>query len=428
MERHSSGLAHHPDFLKLWFGQTISEFGSRISRGGIPLIAVINLSATPAQMGWLTAAASLPVLIFGLFAGAWVDRLPRRPLMVAMDILRFFLLLLIPAAALLGWLSIELLAVILAVLTVMGVVFDAAYRAYLPQLIDRDDLMEGNAKLATTDSLAEIGGPAITGVLVQAIGAPMAIVVDAFTFLVGAGSKLAIRKRVPAPAKPVTDQQASIRREIAEGIRYILRHPVLRALAIGMVVRSFFGNFYGALYDFYAVRELGMDAATLGLMIAGGGIGALLGAALADRVVKRFGLGRAMIGGMLISAGIGILTPLAGSLPREYAPVLLITSQIIGDGAMMIFWISEMSFRQMIVPEHMLGRTYTSFEFLSYSVAPVAALVAGWLGGVLNAQITLWIAVIGIIVGAIWLARSPARQAEIVRSSADTASLEQDPQ
>lgn len=424
MERRSSRLARHPDFLKLWFGQTISEFGSRISRGGIPLIAVINLSATPVQMGWLTAAASLPVLFFGLFAGAWVDRLPRRPLMIAVDIFRFFLLLTIPLAALVGWLTIELLAVILALLTVMGVVFDAAYRAYLPQLIDREDLMEGNSKLATTDSLAEIGGPAITGVLVQAVGAPLAIIVDAFTFIIGAESKLAIKKRVPRPPKPSGDEQASIRREIADGIRYIVRHPVLRALAIGMVVRSFFGNFYGALYDFYAVRELGMDAATLGLMIAGGGMGALLGASLTERVVKRYGIGRAMIGGGLVSAGIGILTPLAGSLPREYAPILLLTSQIVGDGAMMVFWISEMSFRQMIVPENMLGRTFASFEFLSYSVAPVAALVAGMIAGTLDAQTALWIAVIGIILSAIWLARSPARQAEIVRLTNAAPSLE----
>ncbi|MBK8020178.1 MAG: MFS transporter [Chloroflexi bacterium] len=405
-----SGLLRHPDFLKLWFGQTISEFGSRISRDGIPLMAVINLGATPVQMGWLTAAASLPVLLFGLIAGAWVDRLPRRPLLIALDLARFALLLLIPLAAFTGWLRIETLAILLALLSVTGVVFDAAYRAYLPQLIDRDQLLEGNSKLAATDSLAEIGGPAVTGLLVQSIGAPLAVIFDSITFLIGAGSKAAIRKRVPDP--PPAAASASIRREIAEGVRLVRHDPILRTLAIGIALRTFFGSFFAALYDLYVVRELGISPAVLGLLVAGGGIGALIGTALVGRVVERFGLGRAMVGGLLLSALINFAIPLAGVVPPEWAPILLLAAQIGGDGAMMVFWISEMSFRQMVVPPHMLGRTHSTFEFLSHLAMPTGAIIAGFVAGAIGAQLTLLIAMIGTFSMALWLARSPVRHAQ----------------
>ncbi|MBL8132803.1 MAG: MFS transporter [Anaerolineae bacterium] len=404
------GLLRHPDFLKLWFGQTISEFGSRISRGGIPLIAVLNLGASPTQMGWLMAAASLPVLLFGLIAGAWVDRLPRRPLMIALDLVRFVLLLFIPLAAFTGWLRFEVLAVILASMSLMGVVFDAAYRAYLPQLIGSEHLMEGNSKLAVTDSLAEIGGPAVTGLLVQAVGAPLAVIADSITFLVGAGSKAAIRQRVPPPAPAAAG--ASIRREIAAGFRLIWGDPILRALAAGVAVRTFFGSFFAALYDFYVVRELGISPAVLGLLIAGGGVGALIGATMVERIVKRFGIGRAMIGGLLVSATLNFAIPLAGAVPHEWSPILLLAAQIGGDGALMIFWISEMSFRQMVIPGHMLGRTHASFEFLAHLAMPVGALIAGTIAAGVGAQYTLLIAMTGGFAMALWLARSPLRHAQ----------------
>ncbi|MCK6577017.1 MAG: MFS transporter [Anaerolineae bacterium] len=406
-----SGLLRHPDFLKLWFGQTISEFGSRISRGGIPLIAVINLGASPIQMGWLMAAASLPVLLFGLIAGAWVDRLPRRPLMIALDLTRFVLLLFIPLAAFTGGLRFEALAAILAALSVMGVVFDAAYRAYLPQLIGADQLMEGNSKLAVTDSLAEIGGPAVTGLLVQAIGAPLAVIVDSFTFLVGAGSKAAIRKHVPPPAADAAG--APIRREIAEGFQLIWGQPILKALAAGVAVNTFFGSFFGALYDFYVVRELGISPAVLGLLIAGGGVGALIGAALVERLVRRFGIGRAMIGGLLVGAILNFAIPLAGAVPREWSPILLLAAQIGGDGALMIFWISEMSFRQRVIPGRLLGRTHASFEFLAHLVMPAGALIAGMIAAGVGAQFTLLVAMTGTFVMALWLTRSPVRNAQL---------------
>jgi len=195
-----SGLWRHPDFMKLWIGQTVSEFGSRITRDGLPLTAVIVLGATPAQMGLLVALSALPILILGLLAGVWVDRLRRRPIMIAMDVARMVLLLSIPAAALTGRLSMGLLYVVAAVSGVFTLFFDVAYRSVLPSLVERENVLEGNTKLATTDALAEIGGPALAGLLVQVISAPLAIFFDALSFLFSAVSLAMIRKPEPRPS------------------------------------------------------------------------------------------------------------------------------------------------------------------------------------------------------------------------------------
>ncbi|MFN8448961.1 MAG: MFS transporter [Anaerolineae bacterium] len=405
MKRWFSGL--NPDFNTLWLGQTVSEFGSRITRAGIPLIAVITLGASPAQMGILTAVASIPVLVFGLFVGVWVDRLRRRPIMVAVDVLRMGLLLTIPAAALTGHLNIELLYLIVAVISVLGLVFETAYRAYLPSLVARDQIVEGNSRLSTTDALAEVGGPAVAGVLIQVISAPLAIIFDALSFLFSASSFALIRKREAKP-KPSLDER-SVTREIAEGVRVIARDPVLRTLAISLGLRSFFGSFYGTLYDLYGIRDLGLTPGILGFLIAAGGVGALVGALLSSRIQKRFGLGRTLVYSLLISSLVGLLTPLAGG-SVVLASLMMATAQIVGDGAMIVYWINALSLRQLIVPDHLLGRTNASFGFLAEGVAPVGALIAGVVATGIGARFTLLIAVLGAIGVALWVSRSPVRQ------------------
>ena len=234
---------------------------------------------------------------------------------------------------------------------------------------------------------------------------------DALTFAVSATSFALIRKpeRQPEPPLHAVNQGRSVRREIAEGIGVITGDPVLRTLALALALRSFFGNFYAALYDIYAVRELGMSAGLLGVTIAAGGVGALIGAFLADRVQKRYGLGKTLIGASLIGGVFGFLTPLAVGSP-EVAALMLIGAQIIGDGAMMVYMINAISLQQIIVPDHLLGRTNASMGFLAQGVAPVGALIAGGLGAALGARGTLLIAVIGGLTIALWVSRSPLRQ------------------
>ncbi|HVU10561.1 MAG TPA: MFS transporter [Phototrophicaceae bacterium] len=405
MKRLFSGL--DPDFLKLWIGQTVSEFGSRITRGGLSLIAVITLAATPNQMGILAAVGSLPVLLLGLFAGAWVDRLRRRPILIMMDLARMAILLTLPLAALTGHLGMGLLYVVVVVTSVLTLIFESAYRAYLPSLVAREQLVEANSRLSTSESLAEIGGPALAGVLIQAISAPFAIIFDALSFLFSSSMTLRIRKREPAPAR--STESESIWREIAEGVRVVARDPLLRSLAICFSLRSFFGNFYATLYDIYGIRDLGLTPSLLGIAVAGGGVGALIGALLTERIQKRFGLRTTLIGAFLLSSFIGVLTPLAGG-SVALATLMLIMAQIISDGAMMVYWINALSLRQMIVPNHLLGRTNASFGFLEQGIAPLGALIAGALATSLGARATLWIAVLGGIASAIWFSRSPVRQ------------------
>jgi len=407
MNRHFTGLWRHPDFMKLWIGQTISAVGSRITREGLPLTALLILSATPAQLGILTALGSLPVLFLSLIAGVWVDRLRRRPILIAADVGRFVLLLTIPAAALTGHLSMELLYVVAVLAAAMTLFFDVAYESVLPALVQPENVLEGNSKLATTESLAEIGGPALAGALIQLITAPLAICLDALSFLISGVSVALIRAPEPAP-NPRVDGQ-TIWHEISEGLRVIAHNPVLRTLAIGMGVRGFFGNFFGTLYSLYAIRELGLSPAVLGVLIGMGGVGALIGSLLAARLPRRFGLGRTMTAMLLISSLINGLIPLASG-PTLLSAGMLMLAQLIGDAAMVVFLINELSLRQVIVPDRLLGRVNASVGFLARGIAPVGALMAGLLADQIGARPTLWIAVIGILLTSLWMLASPVRQ------------------
>jgi MFS family permease len=410
MNRTSFGL--HSDFMKLWIGQTVSVFGSNITRTGIPLIAVITLTATPTQLGILTAVASLPVLVLGLFIGAWVDRLRRRPIMIAADIARLLLLLTIPAAALTGHLSMELLYVMLALMGVLGLVFETAYRAYLPSLVSPDQIPEANRRLSTSDSLAEVGGPALAGALIQVISAPLAVLVDAATFLFSASAFALIRKTElkPVPhSEHAAENSRSVLREIAEGLRLVAHDPILLTLTINLGLGNFFGSFFGTLYDIYLIRDLNLTPAILGVTIAAGGVGALAGALLSSRIERRFGLGKTLIGSLLFSGCFNLLIPLASGAPLA-AAAMLIAGQIFGDAAMMIYGIHSLSLVQVVVPNRLLGRTNASFGFIGMGIAPVGALLAGVLATALGTRAVMLIAVLGILATALWTSRSPLRK------------------
>lgn len=415
MSASTAGLRRNPEFLKLWFGQTVSEFGSRITRDGLPLIAVITLSASPEAMGLLTAAAALPALLISLPAGAWVDRRRRRPILIATDLLRAVLLATIPLCALLGWLNMTYLIVVAALTSGLALIYDHAYRALLPGLVGRDQVLEGNSKLATTDALAEVGGPSIAGALVQVIGAPFAILFDALSFLVSALSISRIRKPEAAPLP--ADAEAGAAQFIADiriGISAIARDPILRTIALALAARAFFGSFYGALYGLYVVRELGLGPGVLGVLISSGGIGALIGAAFGGRLARRLGAGGAITAGLGIAALAGVSLPLAGASGSPVlAMALLAAGQVIGDAAMVVYGISEISLRQSRVPDHLLGRANATIGFAAEAVAPVGALIAGALAGGLSVGVALLIAVIGMGAAALLVALSPVRRARI---------------
>jgi predicted MFS family arabinose efflux permease len=400
----STSLWRHPDFMKLWSGQTVSQFGSMVTRNALPLIGVLVLRASPWQMGLLSAAGSAPVLLIGLLVGAWADRLRRRPILIAADLGRAALVLSIPVAAMLGRLTLTHLYVVAALAGGLTVFFDVAYQAFLPTLVAPEQLFEGNSKLSLTGSLAEIVVPGITGLMVQIISAPVTLLIDAASFLASAASLAWIRAPEPLPAS--RGPRASVMREIGEGVRLTWGQPSLRALALAMAWRDFFGNFYGALYSLYALNVLGFSPATLGLLIGSGGLGALVGAALSQSFARRLGLGRALIAAQAVMGVLGLLIPLAGGR-RWLAFGLMLLPQLGGDLFRAIFEIGALSLRQTVTPLHLLGRVGASMNFLVGGCATLGVLAGGALGSAIGLRPAIWVAALGGAATLLLLAFSP---------------------
>ena len=377
-----TSLWQHADFLKLWAGQTISEMGSVVTRTAVPLVALLVLGAGPWEMALLVVSASLAVLLVGLVAGAWVDRLRRRPLLIWTDAARVVLLFSIPIAYVSGVLRMEQLYVVMFVEAALGSMFDAAYPAYVPTLIGLDRVVDGNSKLATSSSIAEIGGPGIAGALVQAVSAPFAILVDAISFAASAISLLLIR--APEPARPERTSASPIRAEIIEGLQLVRRHRVLFPIAARSIIAHIAGSFYGVLYTIYLIQELHLNPFLLGVVVSAGGVGSLLGSFVAARVIRRFGLGPTLISSATLASVIGILTPLAQG-PLLVATLMVFVPQFVGDGIQTIEGVAEISLIQGLSPDRILGRVNATLEVVSHGIAyPIgalaAAVVAGWIG------------------------------------------------
>ncbi len=410
MLAHHKGLWHHPNFIRLWLGKTISDIGNGITGIALPLTAVLVLSASSAQMGILSALSGVSILIFSLFVGVWVDRLPRRPILIVTDLGRSLLLISIPIAALLGVLRIEQLYIVGACVGLLTVFFNVADQSFLPTIVESKDLVEGNSKLGASASIAEIVGPALAGPLVQLVTAPIAILFDALSFLISALCMGLIRTDKPRLEKQSSQQ--NIWREIAEGVQVIARSSVLRTLALSAAIFEFFGNFIGTLYILYVVRVLHAPPFAIGFLIATGGISALLGAFVAERVARGIGIGKA-ISWSLFGYGItGLLIPLAQG-PMLIALSILFVGQFSGDILVEIYLINEISLRQSVIPSHLLGRANASMQFLTGGVGPIGALLAGVLATFIGIRITILIGVLGVILAGLCLLFSPVRKVKI---------------
>ncbi len=399
-------LWRHRNFTRLWAGQTISQFGSQITLLALPLTAALTLHATPAEMGILAATETVPFLLVGLFAGVWVDRLRRRPILLVTDCARGVLLLAIPLAALLGVLNMGLLYVVAFLVGILTVFFDVAYQSFLPALVGREQLVEGNSKLEVSRSAAQIAGPGIAGGLVQLVTAPVAIVVDAASFLVSALFLAAIG--VPETAPVPHAERQSVGQEIGEGMRVVIRNPLLKAIAVSAATWNLGGNIAQAVTILYLTRRLGLGAGIIGLIYAVGSIGFLCGALIAGRVARGIGVGPAIIGAMAACSFGSLLIPVAGR-PAAFAVPLLIASQFISGVGWPIFNINQVSLRQAITPEHLLGRMNATMRFLTWSTMPIGALIGGALGSAIGLRPTL---VVGGVIhsGAfLWTLFSPVR-------------------
>lgn len=405
MNRRLTGLWREGDFVRLWAAQTVSLFGSGM--GALPFTAILFLQATPFQMAVLTAAGAVPGLAVGLVAGVWVDRLRRRPLLIAADLGRASLLLSIPLAAWFDWLRIEQLYLVGLLTGGLTVLFDVASLAYLPSLVRREALVEANSKMAASASAAEFGAFSIGGWLVQWFGALTAIVIDALTFLGSAVCLAAIRRREPPPARAAAS--TGVGREMIEGIGAVWREPLLRALAGSAVARELSSGMIGAVILLYGTRGLGLGPGVLGLIFGVGGLTSLLGALAAGRLTRRFGAGPTLIAALLVTVAGTLLIPLARG-PALVAALFLLASQLVVDPAWSIADITETSLRQAVTPDRLLGRVHAALRVAGIAALLTGALLAGVLGEAAGLRATLVVGVGVRLLGVVALALSPVRR------------------
>jgi len=409
----AASLWRHADFMKLWAAQSISQLGARITREGLPFAVVMSLGATPAQVGLLAALSRGPAIVVGLTLGGFVDRRRRRPVMVWSDIGRAAVLASIPLAAWARVLTMTQLYVVAATVGALSVLFDIADRAFLPSLVADVQLVDANAKLATTDAVAEIGGPALYGVLFQIFTAPLAIAFNAGSYVLSALALGAIGHREPPP----THEHGVAHNVITDfrtGSRTISGDAVLTPLLILSATSALFGGFFSALYMLFALRIAGLNAGMLGSTVAVGGAAALVGASLAPAIIRRFGLGRtiALTGA---AAGLGnLFVPLASGAPWM-AMGSLIIAQILGDSFGTVTMIAQASLRQQLTDRTLMGRVGGVFATLPGVTGVVGALGGGWLGAVLGARWALWIACAGLLATAVYAFFTPlmARSANV---------------
>jgi MFS family permease len=417
-------LWRHADFLRLWSAQTVSAFGARITREGLPLAAVLMLKAPPEQLGILAALSLAPGLIVGLTAGGLVDRSRRRGLLIGADLARVAILLTVPAAAWLGLLTMAQLYAAAVLVGVAGVLFEIADHAYLPSLVGRDQLLDANAKLSVTDSLAEIGGPALAGVLIQTLHAPLAIAVNAATYLVSAlflgGMKTREAPPAPAPdAGPDAEPHGHLLRDLTQGLSAVFANPLLRPLFLTATTSYLFISFFAGLYVVFAIRTLALTPALLGVTVAVGGVSALIGALFGPAMIARLGIGPAYLTATLLSAASALLIPLARGVGLS-AMLFLVLAQLLGDGFGVIAGVCAVSLRQAVTPPPLLGRVGAIFQAGPGALAIVGAVAGGFLAGRLGMRPTLLIAATGYLIAPIWCLVSPLTRLKALPEPAAT--------
>jgi MFS family permease len=405
----SRTLWRHPDFVKLWVGDTISQFGSQISFLAIPLTAAVVLGATPFEMGLLGTIEFLPFLLISLPAGVWVDRLPRRRILITGDIVRAVALGTIPltwifAPNLLGMPWLYAVAIIGGTATVF---FDAAYQAYLPSLVERDQLIEGNTKLQISGSTAQVTGPGIAGALITLLSAPVTIALDSISFLVSAVSVALIRRTEPPPDPTPAGEAGGMIAEIREGLGVITGSPYLRAIAATTAISNLSTNIAFAAIIIFATRDLQLDAARIGVIFAIGNVGGLAGALIAGRVPRYVGTGPAIVGSAAL--GTAFLWLNAAATPETAFPILVFTGLIAQIGNQ-VYNINQVSLRQAITPDRLQGRMNASMRFIVWGTIPIGSFTGGILASVIGVRQGIFVGSIMAATAFLWVLFSPVRK------------------
>lgn len=413
MRNRFTGLWRHRNFRTLWMGESLSMLGSRVTEVALPLAAVVVLEASAAQLGLLRALGSIPTVILGLIAGAWVDRARKRPILVAANLGKACILAVPPLAAVAGVLRIEVLYAVALVSGVLGVFLNLAFYAFLPILIGREHLTEGNTKLETSSSVSYVAGPGLAGGLMQVLSAPVALAVDAASFLVAALAMAQLRVVEPRPGTSTAGRD--IRREIGEGIRVFLGNPIVRVISLSVATFAVFNNVIFTVIFIYMARDLNLSPAAIGLFFTLGSVGALLGSFAAQPAAARFGVGPTIVAAQASIGAWGLLFALAVAIPMWAVP-LLVAAEFGQSFFNTIFNVNRTSLTQAIIPDNLQGRVRAATNMVGLGAFTLGAVLAGILGGTIGAGATVAVGAVGGVLPFLWLLFSPLRSVRAMPS------------
>jgi MFS family permease len=403
-------LWHHADYLKVWLAATVSQMGSQVSQLAIPFLAAVVLNSSALEVALLGAVEMAPFLLFALPAGAWLDRVRRRPVLIAGDLGRGLALLSIPIAYAVGGLTIWQLYAVGFVTGSLTVLFDVADQSYLPVILERADLVEGNAKLSLPQSSAQIVGPGFGGGLIGLLGAPFAVIVDAASFFASGALIALIRKPEPKPQRRVATDgtHTSLRQEIAEGLKYVLGNRYLRMIAGSTATSNLGTSIAFSILPIFVYRELGLSVALVGALFGLGGLGVLLGAVISAPLSKKLGVGPAIVISMSLT---GPATLLIFFMPSEVpvAAGLFLASVFLTGFTAVVYNVNQVSFRQAITPLEMQGRMNATMRFVVWGTIPVGSLIGGLLASFLPLRTTIGIGAAVASTAFLWVLLSPVR-------------------
>lgn len=392
------------DFRRLWAGQTASQFGAQAGQVTLPLLAVVALNADSTQLGALRAVQQIPILLFSLFVGVWVDRWRSRNVMVLADLGRAAALAAIPVAFLFGVLGIPVLLTLAFLIGVLTVFFDVAYQAALVRLVKRDQLVRANSALEGSRSAAQIGGPALGGVLVSLLTAPVAVVAGAFFFSVSCLSIRRIRHR--EPLSRTVERPARMGRQIGEGLRLVAGDPSLRAVGLASALFHFFFAALMTVYLLFLPRTLHLSGAAVGLVLAAMGPGALVGSVLAARLPGRFGHGVVLVSSALLADGVMLCVPAMRGSTALTVAALMTVNFLFGAFSQLVD-VTVTAVRQSVTPLAVQGRVVATINFVGMGLTPLGSLLGGFLAGRWDPRTGLLLAAVGMVLSPLFMAFSP---------------------
>lgn len=401
-----TSLIRNRHFRWLWLGQAVSVFGDQFSNLALPVLAVTVLGATSQEMGYLSAASTACWLLVGLIAGAWVDRLIKRHVMLAADLVRFLALLAIPLLWMNHQLQIWHLFVVAGITGLAAVFFGVASQSFIPVLLPKEQIGTGNSALETSSSVAGVAGPSVVGFLLGILKAPVLIAFDAISFAFSALSLSLIRDS--ELQKPV-ESRRPLREEIAEGLRFVKNQPIIRTIALTTGTGNFFSNMAMALLPLFILKELGFTAGQFGLMMSAGAVGALIGAASAGKLMQWIGEGRLVVLTAVLHGFTTGSIPVASLLPHDAQLPFLMFTEFFNGILVLAYNITQVSARQRICPPELMGRMNASIRFFIWGVMPIGSLIGGWVGASIGVIPTMWIGCAGVLASSVFVLMSPLR-------------------